>query len=61
MVNRLRGEVSTDTPNGVRVSGRYFIATVIEIKRFGSSGEGEAVVQVMVWASSMLKFLRTVL
>ena len=38
-----------------------FVAAGLEIKRFGSSGEGEAVIQVMVWASSMLKFLKSVL
>ena len=38
-----------------------FVTAGLEIKRFGSSGEGEAVVQVMVWASSMLKFLKQVL
>jgi hypothetical protein len=38
-----------------------FIAAGIEIKKFGSSGEGEAVIQVMVWAASMLNFLKTVL
>ena len=41
--------------------GNIFIAVGLEIKRFGSSGEGEAVIQVMVWASSMLKFLKTIL
>ena len=38
-----------------------FVVAGLEIKRFGSSGEGEAVVQVMVWASSMLNFLKSVL
>jgi hypothetical protein len=38
-----------------------FIAAGIEIKKFGSSGEGEALVQVMTWAASMLNFLKTVL
>ena len=38
-----------------------FVAAGVEIKRFGSSGEAEAVIQVMVWASSMLNFLKSVL
>ena len=38
-----------------------FIAAGLEIKRFGSSGEGEAVIPVMVWASSMLSFLKSIL
>ena len=38
-----------------------FVVAGLEIKRFGSSGEAEAVIQVMVWASSMLKFLKSVL
>ena len=43
------------------IPGNIFIAAGLEIKRFGSSGEGEAVIQVMVWASSMLKFLKSIL
>jgi hypothetical protein len=38
-----------------------FTVAGIEIKKFGSSGEGEAVIQVMVWAASMLNFLKTIL